>query len=105
MLSPAYDLLPVNVIMPEDKEEFALTMNGKKTNLRYKDFLIFATAANIPGKAAETMIMRMLKEIPMWIHMCKDSFLPEDMKTAMIDLMQTRADRLIPYFSESRNKG
>lgn len=28
-LSPAYDLLPVNVVMPEDKEQFALTMNGK----------------------------------------------------------------------------
>ena len=30
MLSPAYDLLPVNVIMPEDKEQLALAMNGKK---------------------------------------------------------------------------
>ena len=32
ILSPAYDLLPVNVIMPEDTEEFALQMCGKKTN-------------------------------------------------------------------------
>lgn len=38
VLSPAYDLLPVNVIMPEDKEEFALAMNGKKINLRKKGF-------------------------------------------------------------------
>ena len=30
VLSPAYDLLPVHVIMPEDREEFALTMNGKR---------------------------------------------------------------------------
>ena len=30
VLSPAYDLLCVNVIMPEDNEQFALTMNGKK---------------------------------------------------------------------------
>lgn len=29
VLSPAYDLLPVNVIMPEDKEQFALAMNGR----------------------------------------------------------------------------
>lgn len=29
-LSSAYDMLPVNVIMPEDEEEFALTLNGKK---------------------------------------------------------------------------
>ena len=28
-LSKAYDMLPVNVIMPEDKEQLALTINGK----------------------------------------------------------------------------
>ena len=28
-LSPAYDMLPVNLAMPEDSDELALTMNGK----------------------------------------------------------------------------
>ena len=42
VLSPAYDLLPVNIIMPEDPEETALTLNGKKSNLRRKDFLALA---------------------------------------------------------------
>ena len=28
-LSKAYDMLPVNIIMPEDKEQLALTINGK----------------------------------------------------------------------------
>ena len=32
-LSNAYDMLPVNVIMPEDKEQMALTINGKKRNI------------------------------------------------------------------------
>lgn len=31
-LSKAYDLLPVNIILPEDEEETALTLNGKKVN-------------------------------------------------------------------------
>ena len=26
-------MLPVNVIMPEDKEQMALTINGKKRNI------------------------------------------------------------------------
>jgi len=30
VLSPAYDLLPVNAVLPEDSEETALTLNGKK---------------------------------------------------------------------------
>ena len=34
VLSPAYDLLPVNANMPSDQEQFALAMNGKKMNIR-----------------------------------------------------------------------
>lgn len=39
-LSPAYDMLPVNIIIPEDKEQMALSLNGKKRNIRRKDFFI-----------------------------------------------------------------
>lgn len=94
VLSPAYDLLPVNVIMPEDREEFALTMNGKKTNLRRKDFLVFAEAGSIPQKAAETMIRKMLDCLPKWIGMCETSLLPSDMKKSLIELLQFRAGNL-----------
>lgn len=52
VLSPAYDLLPVNLIMPEDTEEFALAMNDKKANIRKEDFLIFAGECGIPEDAA-----------------------------------------------------
>lgn len=38
IFSPAYDLLPVNVIMPEDTEEFALALNGKKRISEKKTF-------------------------------------------------------------------
>ena len=94
VLSPAYDLLPVNVIMPEDKEEFALTMNGKKTHLRRNDFLTFAEAAGIPRKAAEMMIRRMLGHLPAWIELCEAFLLPSDIKQALIELMRERSSRL-----------
>ena len=94
VLSPAYDLLPVNVIMPEDKEEFALTMNGKKSNLRRNDFLIFAEAANISRKSAEMMIRKMLSYSSKWIGLCETSLLPSDMRQTLIELIQTRSERL-----------
>ena len=94
VLSPAYDLLPVNVIMPEDKEEFALTMNGKKTNLRRNDFLVFAESAGIPGKAAESMIQKMVSSVSKWTVLCESSFLPPDMKQSLNELMQRRAERI-----------
>ena len=45
ILSPAYDLLPVNLVMPEDKEQMALALNGKKQNIRRKEFFCLCRRA------------------------------------------------------------
>ena len=37
-LTPAYDLLSTTIVMPEDKEELALTLNDKKARIRRSDF-------------------------------------------------------------------
>ena len=55
-LSAAYDMLPVNLILPEDEEETALMQNGKKKNLRRNDFIALAQNIGIGEKAAEKMI-------------------------------------------------
>ena len=94
ILSPAYDLLPVNVIMPEDTEETALQLNGKKSNLQKKNFLAFAENAGIGEKSAEAMIRAQLKYLPKWKKLCGESFLPEKMKTDLAELMDRRAERL-----------
>ena len=60
-LSNAYDMLPVNVIMPEDKEQMALTINGKKRNIHKKEFKILAEVCDIPANAAEKMIEKLEK--------------------------------------------
>ena len=49
-LSDAYDMLPVNIIMPEDTEQLALTLNGKKRNIHKKDFYLFAEKCGISKK-------------------------------------------------------
>lgn len=95
-LSQAYDLLPVNVIMPEDKEQFALTMNGKKRNLHRKDFLVFAYTCGIPEKAAEKMIDRILRMRQKFMEMCAVSCLPEYMKEQLCALIEERCSILSP---------
>lgn len=92
VLSPAYDLLPVNVIMPEDREQFAIPMNGKKMNLRRKDFLIFADECGITRNSAEKMIKKLVSMKPIFIEMCMDSLLPEKMKESFIALIEKRAE-------------
>ena len=93
-LSPAYDLLPVNVIMPEDKEEFALPINGKKRNIHRKDFLIFAAGCGIAKLAAEKMIGQLVSMEPVFIEMCRNSLMPQDMKEAFIELVDKRVSAL-----------
>lgn len=90
LLSPAYDLLPVNVIMPEDKEQFALAMNGKKANIRRMDFLVFAEECGIPRNSAERTIAMLLSKKEKFISMCHDSLLPEHIKDRFISLMEER---------------
>ena len=94
VLSPAYDLLPVNVILPEDTEEAALTMNGKKKNLRRKDFLLFAEACGIGTKAAQKMLEMLLSMRPRLIEMIGESLLPETMKADFAALLDSRAHAL-----------
>ena len=93
-LSPAYDLLPVNVIIPEDKEEFALPINGKKRNIHRKDFLIFAAGCGIAKLAAEKMIGQLIFMEPVFIDMCCNSLMPQDMKEAFIELVDKRVSVL-----------
>lgn len=90
VLSPAYDLLPVNVIMPEDTEEFALALNGKKTHIRKKDFFVFAEECGISKASAEKMIAKIVSMKPKYIEMCNDSLLPDHLKERFAELIEQR---------------
>lgn len=94
ILSPAYDLLPVNIIIPSDKDEFAIPMNGKKRNLRRKDFLEFAEFCHITNKSAEKMIDKILKLSSRFILMCNESLLPSDLRENLINLIENRVSKL-----------
>ncbi|MGM9941178.1 MAG: HipA domain-containing protein [Bulleidia sp.] len=94
-LSPAYDLVPVNLILPEDSEQTALTLNGKKRNLRKKDFMVFADHCGISKKAAEKMIAGVVKCLPSFRTLCEESFLPDEMKKRMNAMMEERCSILL----------
>lgn len=94
-LSAAYDLLPVNIIMPADTEQTALTLNGKKKNLTKKDFLLFADNLDISEKTALGLMRQILGYIDRFISIVDDSYVPEDFKDRMKDLITTRAEALL----------
>lgn len=94
VLSPAYDLLPVNANMPADKEQFALTMNGKKMNIRKGDFLKFADACGITRSTAEKLIQNLVKLTPQWLEMCEESLLPKELKERLEKIIRKRAETI-----------
>lgn len=93
-LSAAYDMLPVNVIMPEDKEQMALTLNGRKKNIRRKDFLALAENLGIPIKTSEKLISKISGYKTIWIEETNASLIPRDMKEELIKLVENRVDGL-----------
>lgn len=93
-LSQAYDMLPVNVILPSDKEQLALTLNDKKRNLRRKDFKEFAKNCGIPEKSSENLlkIICMLKD--KFLAECDLSYLSVDQKEQVKELITCRIQSL-----------
>lgn len=94
VLSPAYDLLPVNANIPADKEQFALAMNEKKMNIRRSDFLKFAVSCDIPCPTAEKNIDNLVRSTPKWLTMCENSLLPDPLKKRLLKIIMARTEIL-----------
>ena len=60
-LSPAYDLLPVNIIMPTDLEETALTLNDRKMKITKNDFIKLGLNMSINKSSILKMINSMTR--------------------------------------------
>lgn len=58
-LSPAYDLISTKLMPINDPEEMALTVNGKKSKLRLKDFESLGLSLGMPQKAIENSLTRL----------------------------------------------
>ena len=89
-LSQAYDLLPVNIILPEDQEQMALTLNGKKRNLHKKDFIVFVDSCGIEKRTAIKLMNKICMSKGKFLDECEKSYLPDDLKEEMKNLIEKR---------------
>ena len=86
-LSPAYDLLNVAIANPNDKEELALTLNGKKSRITRNDFVEAAGKSGISEIIVKRLISNFEKCIPTWVQKIDESFLSDEMKDKYVDLI------------------
>ena len=73
--SPAYDLLNVHLHLPEDKEETALTLAGKKSRLNKKDFIQLGLEFNLSEKQISNSFKRLKKGEKKMLALIEKSFL------------------------------
>ena len=93
-LTPAYDLLNIAIVNPKDKEELALTLNGKKSRLKLSDFLKASATMGIEKNVTMRLIASMKNALPAWAELINNSFLSKDMKEAYLELIDKRIKAL-----------
>jgi serine/threonine-protein kinase HipA len=94
VLAPAYDLLNVAIVNPEDEEELALTLVGKKKKLKKEHFEQLAEGLGLTTKQTKRTFDRMIKNLPSAIDLIDRSFLSSDKKTEYITLMNSRYQQI-----------
>ena len=93
-LTPAYDLLNVAIANPNDKEELALSLSGRKAKLRLEDFLSAAKTMGLEENVVLRLIAGLQKALPQWRTLIRCSFLSEEMKNRYEELIMSRLSRL-----------
>ncbi len=89
-LSPAYDLLNVAIVLPEDTEELALTLEGKKKKLKRQHFEQLGEVLGLNNKQIDRTFKRFLVNKPKAMQWIEKSFLSNDMKVAYKELIEKR---------------
>ncbi len=79
-LTPAYDMLSTALVMPEDTEELALTLNGKKRKIKKSDFVSSMLGLGMKEKVVENIFGKFVKVKEQWFELIDISFLPDEMK-------------------------
>ncbi len=79
-LSLAYDLVAAELVVEGDDEELALTLNGKKKNIRKKDLITAMKTSGMNERSIENIFNKFIKLLPIWHTFIDESFLDNDLK-------------------------
>ena len=79
-LSPAYDLVATQLVVNNDTEELALTLDGKKKNIHKKHFVTSMKNSKLNDKTIDNIFNKFFRLLPSWHKMIDKSFLSQNMK-------------------------
>lgn len=93
-LTPAYDMLNAAIVNPRDKEELALTLNGKKSNIKAEDFIKMASTLDLPDNVMLNLFTKCQTLEGRFVECIRESFLTEELKDSYICLISNRINKL-----------
>jgi len=94
VLSPAYDLINSNLINPKDKEDVALSLNGKKKELGREDFDMLASVLKISDKIVKRIIDKFSENTDKVFKLIDMSFMTNEYKTRYKSIWTEKLNRL-----------
>ena len=93
-LTPAYDMLSTSIVMPEDTEELALALNGKKRKIKKEDFVFSMTSTGVTEKVVNNMLNKFKRLKNKWFEFVDSSFLNDNQKELYKSIINNRLNRL-----------
>jgi len=94
VLAPAYDLLNVTIVNPDDTEELALTLDGKKRKLKKEHFEKLAKGLGLTDKQIQRAFQRMVNNRHKAMEWIDQSFLSAEQKAAYKKVVHNRYSQL-----------
>ena len=95
-LADAYDLLPVKLLLPEDTEEMALTLNGKKSRIDGGDFRVFAKTIGLNERQTDHAFSRIADSLAAHLDdVLSVSLLSDEFASRFRHLVRSNLDRLV----------
>lgn len=94
LFSPAYDLLNINLIFPNDKEDLALFLGGRKRKIKRSDFDQLAMSLGISDVVRDNIYKDFSKQrikIPNWIN---SSFLSDEYKQLYLEIINLKFSQI-----------
>jgi serine/threonine-protein kinase HipA len=91
-LTPVYDFLNSTIAVKNPEEEIALTLKGKKSNLKAADFVDYYAKERLQlnDKTIATILLQIKKATPKWKELLEISFLTDEMKEKYLELFESR---------------
>lgn len=94
LFSPAYDLLNVNLIYPDDKEDLALTLGGRKRKIKRSDFDQFAMSLELTDIVRDNIYKDFSKQFDKVQDLIKRSFLNDEYKERYIQIYESKLKQI-----------